>query len=200
MNNYFIKKIGFTKDFRTFKNKDLLELNPGINIMVGDQGCGKSSLFYALANFNESGVACDYVACNFIHFDTEKMNPRFQETFKNKYSKNELASITKYDKAEFNHALNRLLNDTDEKSHGTVMLETLLDMDVENNFIQIDEPESGLSIRSQYKLLKYYKKLAEKNQLLIATHSLILMNGVDNVLSLEHKKWMTSDEFINTQK
>jgi len=36
--------------------------------------------------------------------------------------------------------------------------------------------------------------------LFIATHSEILMSAVDSVLSLEHKRWMPTMEFIETQK
>lgn len=61
----------------------------------------------------------------------------------------------------------------------------------------IDEPESGLSIRSQYLFSEHCKKLAKKNQLIIATHSIVLMLEVGEVLSLEHKKWMPAPEFIS---
>ena len=51
-----------------------------------------------------------------------------------------------------------------------------------------------------YKLIDLIKELEKNNQVFIATHSLILMEEFKQVLSLEHKKWMSSEEFIQTQK
>jgi len=34
----------------------------------------------------------------------------------------------------------------------------------------------------------------------IATHSIVLMESVHEVYSMEHMRWMTSEEFIQTQK
>jgi predicted ATPase len=202
-NNHFYSKIGFTKDFRVFKEGETFDLKAGINLLVGDQGCGKSSILWALPNWGESGIGArplQEFAGEFSYVDTEKMNPRFQEAFKHTNGKESLKSVNDYEKAEINHAVQRLTNRIDEKSHGTVIKSLLTAMDKEEGkLILIDEPESGLSIRSQFSLLEFYRKLAERNQLLIATHSMIFIKEIGEVLSIEHRKWMTADEFIETQ-
>ncbi len=79
-----------------------------------------------------------------------------------------------------------LIHDTMKGSNGRVIL--------------IDEPETALSIRSQHRMCGILYELSKSNQLIIATHSPILMGLSDEVLSLEHKKWMNRIEFLDTQK
>lgn len=69
----------------------------------------------------------------------------------------------------------------------------------EGCIILLDEPETALSIRSQCKLAEIIVELAKKNQIIMATHSSILMAAAKEVLSLEHRKWMPTNEFLSTQ-
>jgi recombinational DNA repair ATPase RecF len=39
-----LTKIEFQRDYRCFKAGDCFDLKPGLNLLVGDQGSGKSSL------------------------------------------------------------------------------------------------------------------------------------------------------------
>jgi len=64
----------------------------------------------------------------------------------------------------------------------------------------IDEPETALSVRSQNKVANILFELSKQNQVIVATHSPIIMSLCDEVLSLEHRKWMKREEFIETQK
>ena len=88
------------------------------------------------------------------------------------------------------------------RSHGETILPMLRELvKIKNHVILLDEPETSLSIRSQYKFANIIQKLvANGNQLFIATHSPIIMGFHGEVLSLEHKKWMSSDEFLLTQQ
>lgn len=71
----------------------------------------------------------------------------------------------------------------------------------ENCIIFLDEPESALSLRNQYNLVKEIDNANKRNcQIIVATHCLPLIEYADNVLSLEHKKWMSNNDFINSQK
>lgn len=200
-NNFILKTILFQQEFRCFPSKQQFDFKPGLNVIVGDQGCGKSSLFYSIINWTKSGIAMDYAEDNngFKFIDTETMNPRLQESFK---SNREFKSPKEYDKAKFDHDFNRIANDLDIQSHGEVILPLILSShSKENNqTFFFDEPESGLSIRSQYKIFKHFENLAKNNQVFIATHSIIIIQEAKDVLSLEHKKWMPSKEFISSQK
>lgn len=68
---------------------------------------------------------------------------------------------------------------------------------VTGGVIMLDEPETAMSLRSQYKLADIILNLSKNNQIIVATHSPIIMRIADTVLSLEHRKWMNTEEFIN---
>lgn len=201
--NYIFGKILFQEDFRCFKSKETIEFRPGLNVIVGDQGCGKSSLFYSILNWKESKIAMHYDSSlinDFSFLDTESMNPRLENAFK--AGGKEYKTIEGYDSAKLEHFINKL-SKYDEQSHGEVMLPLILASKSSKEGCKtffFDEPEAGLSLRSQNKILKHLKELAKNNQVFIATHSLIIIQQTKEVLSLEHKKWMTSKEFIKSQK
>lgn len=71
---------------------------------------------------------------------------------------------------------------------------------MEGGVVLLDEPETALSVRSQHKVAKILLDLAKKNQVIVATHSPIIMAITNNVLSLEHRKWMKREEFLETQQ
>jgi len=198
MKNHFFKKIQFDEDFRRYKAGEVLEFKAGINLIVGDQGCGKSSVFEAIIK-NWGILTVDYDRdSDYIFLDTESMNPRLDESYK---AHREFESWREEDKAKADAAVNRFAKGYYEQSHGQIMLPLLLaNKKVKNKTIFIDEPEAGLSIRSQYKVLNHYRELSKNNQLIVATHSVIFIKEIGEVLSLEHKKWMSSDEFIESQK
>jgi predicted ATPase len=88
-------------------------------------------------------------------------------------------------------------------SHGEVLKEFTVNRikDAKNCVLLLDEPESALSLRNQYKLAKEIKNATNNGvQLIIATHCLPIIEHFDNVYSLEHQKWMLSKKFINENK
>jgi len=88
------------------------------------------------------------------------------------------------------------------RSHGETILPMLSELTKCSGIvILLDEPETSLSIKSQFKLAEIIHDIKNNgNQLFIATHSPILMNAHGVVLSLEHREWMKADDFISTQK
>lgn len=196
--NHFIHAIKFNEKFRCFESGEIYQFKPGINLLVGDQGCGKSSMFNSIMEWQKSGISMNYDKDNnpqYRFLDTEQMNPRNIHAFE---AHRDFKSISEYDRAMVNHVITRKVNNVANKSHGQNMLPMLLAHEkAEKLTFFIDEPESGLSIRSQYLFAEYCKKLAKNNQLIIATHSIVLMLEVGEVLSLEHKKWMPAKEFIS---
>lgn len=90
-------------------------------------------------------------------------------------------------------------------SHGETLLPILNHMTkLENEVLFLDEPESGMSIKSQIKIAKLIEVAVKKNhQVFVCTHSPYIMrlHGNDtNVLSLDDKKWMSAHEFIKKQE
>lgn len=198
MENHFFKKIEFNEDFRCYKAGEIIEFKPGINLVVGDQGCGKSSLFDAIIK-NFGILTADYDPnSSYVFLDTESMNPRLDESYK---AHRNFSNWREEDKAKAEAAIDRFALGFNQQSHGQVMLPLLLAKKDKRKTFFIDEPEAGLSIRSQYKVLNHYKELAKNNQLIIATHSSIFIQEIGEVLSLENgRKWMSASEFIELQK
>src|SRR6185503_1344761 len=104
--------------------------------------------------------------------DTEAMNPRLEGAFR---AHREFKSAKEYDAAEIDSAIDRMSGDYNGQSHGQVMLPLLMAAKEKGVTYFIDEPEAGLSIRSQYKVFEHYKELAKDNQLIIATHSIVFI-------------------------
>jgi len=176
-----IKSIRFKKDWRCFKEGDLFEFNPGVNLLVGDQGTGKSSLLslFRTSLYNESDfrklvdLKCDGTV-ELRLFDFERDNPRTRG-----YVKFAADVYMRY------------------QSHGNCVL-ALFDVldeqaDTKKCFI-LDEPDMALSIRSINKITA--KLRATNHQVIAAVHNPFLIHAFQQVLSVEHKRWMTSEEFI----
>ncbi len=88
------------------------------------------------------------------------------------------------------------------KSHGQVLLPLIKQFtEAKRGLLFIDEPETALSIRSQHLIADEFQKCIDNGcQIFVATHSQIIMERFGKVLSLEHRRWMDSSEFIETQQ
>lgn len=254
----FIKNCEIIADIVPFKTGEKFEFKPGINLLVGDQGCGKSTMINMLmhnfvkeidvkgltrglnhvvddkvvnkfkgkrtikgefADFSKSETQGGY---HTVYFDTERQNPRILGF--NNGSRGEIALLREFLNfgAEFMsdatyeemqkiapmyaQHMKSFANDTAVgqsviKSHGQVILPMLKQIqEAKDAVIFLDEPETSLSIKSQHTLINtFYQCLSQNCQLIIATHSQIFISEVSEVLSLEHRKWMSSSEFLATQ-
>lgn len=191
----YIKEIEILENHRCFTKGQKFEFQP-ITFLVGDQGCGKSTILDGLQKQSrfletiltpegEKGVSTFY-------FDSEKMNPRTKDPSEYANINGENIGIG------FGNALGSRFT-----SHGETLVQFTVEAvkDGKNCIIFIDEPESGLSLRNQYKLWNEIEQAAKRNcQIIISTHSLALINAVPTVLSLEHKEWMESSKFVELMK
>ena len=172
-----------------FEIKDLLP----ITLLVGDQGCGKSSMLQLLQRNEHIQVKMQHNnGVNSMFFDFEHMNPRVipDHELTNPDGSTRLFGVGEKIMSKW-------------RSHG----ETLKHYSIENlkrmedAVVLFDEPESSLSVRNQYELVKACEIASESNcQLIIATHCLPLIESQEKVYSMEHKKWMNSKDFIESQK
>lgn len=183
--------------YRTLPKDLMIELRP-LTLLVGEQGCGKSSLLDLLQkNSNKIELELsDYVLKNSIdsfYFDTEKMNPRTADP---------ISSYTNPDGSSKGIGMGNALS-SHFKSHGETLKEFTVNRigQAKNCVLLMDEPESALSLRNQYKLVKEINESVNKNvQIILSTHCLPVIESVEEVYSLEHQRWMTSKEFINLNK
>lgn len=183
----YLYNIRFKKDYRkVFKEGQVIDFHPGMNLLVGDQGSGKSSLLSFFRKDNDRiaketvVMSCEFVSC--IGLDTEKDNPRTLSYFREGAMQAQVAAMF--------------------SSHGQSVLAIMKAVqDAKDKLVFIDEPEAGLSVRSQYKLVDYFGKAIENGcQVILATHSMVLMEAFDTVFNMEQMKWMSSKEYIESCK
>ncbi len=167
-----------------------------VNLFVGDQGCGKSTLLKLLQqNHSDIKIKLSESAIkngvSSFYFDSEKDNPRVKnpELFTRPGGEN--IGIG------YGGALASLF-----QSHGEVLEKFIIGPinKAKDCVILLDEPESGLSITNQFKLVNAINNAVKRNcQFFIATHCYLLIEKFD-VISLEHKKQMSGTEFIEKIK
>lgn len=194
-----VETIEIVKDWRCFKAGQTFAFkNPGVNLLVGDQGCGKSSLLMLIQACGHSGKKQHKSImdveklkkhgklsvsgpCQSFAFDFEKDNFRTKSYFD--YDKSfefHVASMWK-SHGESSRALIQTLNQA-----GTPCV------------IFIDEPDTALSIKSIFMLERVLKGIAERGgQVIAAVHNPFLILAFDEVLSLEHRSWLTAREFVD---
>lgn len=181
---HMLKSVKFKTDVRCFKKNQLIKFFPGITLLAGDQGCGKSSILSGLTKpqMFKWTVKCD--KCQYRYIDTERDNPRVKDP--------ELLPRGLYGfgiRSRF-------------ASHGEILLPVLKEMGkYKNELLLVDEPEAGLSIRSQLLILKTLHKAVKNGcQVVVATHSWIIIESIDKVLNLEAMDVQTAAEFLKHQK
>ncbi len=181
---------------RVYKNlfpKNLkIVFKPGINLIVGENGCGKTTVLNEI-NRHISGrevqsqIICDELTKkNFFGWDFEKDNPVTNERMRPNPDDSQ-----NFLKQTF------FLMSADEESHGETTrgcLDAFLRL--ENSLIVFDEPETALSLTAQYEYWGKLKKLSENNQIIMITHSKVFIEEAGEVYDMEKKKWVESAKYI----
>lgn len=184
-----IKSIKFKDDYDCFFKNQKFEFKP-MTLLVGDQGAGKSMLLGILKGFINNGnkyvevVMSDKKMEKSFFYDYEKDNPRFMQANPNSGSEMLFALTSKI------------------QSHGELLIPVISEINqMKDVIIMLDEPETALSLRSQYRMIEALKGAIERGcQIIMATHNIIFMESFqDSILSLEHGKYMTLDKFKKSQ-
>lgn len=187
-----ISALKFIKDWRCFKKGNEFSFFAGVNLLVGDQGTGKSSIFQVISDAAKPKsrlkvAKLEATRCTVQSFDFENDNPR----------KKSWAAAGNNEQFH-----DRLM--ANYVSHGQVNLKVIKCLheieDKDPTVVVMDEPDMALSIRSIRVLTEMLKKLASKGHQIICTaHNIQLIESFGNVLSLEHGEWMDSSDFVHAQ-
>ncbi len=180
-----LKQIRFKQDHRTFKKGEEYNFKVNdVNLIVGDQGVGKSTLLSLCTHtgkeYNDIISIITTETSTFYYLDFEKDNPRTKS-----YLEHGFQIVARFQShGETNISIFKKI--VNEKFDKPIM-------------VIVDEVDMALSIRSCYNLVKMLKKLKNnQHQVIAIVHNPIIIKAFPEVLSLEHKRWMTSREFINS--
>ena len=67
---------------------------------------------------------------------------------------------------------------------------------VEDSLIVLDEPETSLSLESQIKIREKLIEISKKNQLIIITHSPVIMSLSDKIYDFNKKKYISTKDHL----
>lgn len=184
----WLKEIMFHRNFRGFSVGERFKFRPGLNVIAGDQGSGKSTLLW-LINKPQPHYATLVTsapqgwALKTKWFDFERSNPR-------------VASPS----PENPHTSQAFRSEMLAKSHGeanTTILSLVASM--RDAVVLLDEPDSAMSVRGCRGVCETLLGLVENQQCQVfaACHNPIVLTFAKEVLSVEHRRWMTAEEFIH---
>jgi predicted ATPase len=184
----FIKTFSLLKEWHEIKPFKMT-FKDGFNIVVGENGSGKSTLLHLMTDNETSGLKdfrkIEYEpGSNFRFLDTEKQNPRIQ-------SSSQFSVNLRYEIGS--HFI----------SHGEAMLPLVLASKEFNDIVLIiDEPEAGISLQNQKKIFDTLQKICHENncQVIMTTHSYVMIKNIDKVFDMCTKKWITSEKYLKTLK
>ena len=173
--------ISFTDDYRCFRKGIKINFRPGVNLLVGDQGTGKSTICQILSEnkVKEAKISTDK-RTRTKAFDFERDSLRTKSHFEEAI---ELQLYSKFvSHGEAIRVIQRYLRQTTD----TV------------SFI-LDEPDMALSIRTIIKLVEDLRHVANNGcQAIMAVHNPVLILAFKEVISLEECQWVTSSSFCRS--
>jgi len=176
---YYLKIFQLNEIYQKVKPFSLV-FKPGLNVIVGENGSGKSTLLRLLTSHNKNSkiTTVNFTPVDYRFFDTEKQNPRMTDI--NKFKDLKTAIAIRF------------------VSHGEATLALLKSSNTFNDLlIMIDEPEAGLSLRNQKKILEIFNEAVKNNcQIITTTHSYVFIKNVKEVFNMDTKKWTSSEEYL----
>ena len=191
-----LRKMKLLKDFRNLKEGFEISFK-GVTLLVGEQGCGKSSLLELMRDNSKIELDLSEEAqekgVETFYFDTEKMNPRILDpisAFSNMDGTNKGIGVGVAVSMRY-------------RSHGETLREFTVNAisKAKDCIVFLDEPESGLSLKNQYKLSQEMRSAVSRNvQVICATHCLVLISDEEEVYDLECKRWVSSKDFVDRSR
>lgn len=193
----YLNSLTFKNDYRNLTKGFTIPLRE-ITLLVGDQGSGKSTVLTLLKQADSTTLDIDLTdftknrGVNSYYFDTESMNPRVSslDDYTTPSGASKGIGVAGFLQSKF-------------QSHGQVMELFTVEMlpKAKDSVILLDEPESGLSIKNQYKLIKGIEKAKDNRcQLVIASHCIPVIQHFNEVFDMEKGLWVSSKDYLDSFK
>ena len=174
----------YSQELPALQGLERVELDPRVTFLVGENGCGKSTLVEALAvamklnaeggahvqQFSFSTRSSHSLLHRRLELERAKLRP-LNSFFLRAESVFNLA--TAVERSGMQNVFDRPLH---EQSHGESFLDIALNRLGPRGFYVLDEPEAALSVAGQFALIRRMHQLVEQHsQFVVATHSPILL-------------------------
>jgi predicted ATPase len=204
--------------FFLFKKGLKIEFNEGVNVIVGENGSGKTSLFSLIKQY--TGKPIDKLGLCFSEYKTEEEYfQNYQKEYKGYLKVDGVINYrnTIYFDAEKDNpvvAIPQMLNPSDksfinltaelfwaqEESHGESMLPVVqyILKNAKNCTIFMDEPETALSLKNQFWLVHEMNRSAKEqnNQIIISTHAYGIIQHFYTIFDMETREWVERETYI----
>ena len=192
-----LKELTFKQEHRCFARGSKLTFRPGVNLLVGDQGAGKSTVIDLIRGLGAQHeferdrvkelIEVHTEQCRLAHFDFERDNPRTLGHFMDGGGIRMQISSKFISHGQTTNTLLegicKRLEDSAGKRPKTLLL--------------LDEPDMALSPRSARQLAWFLDRIAKAgHQVLAAVHNPLVIASQPEVCSLEHRRWMTPQAFL----
>lgn len=186
----------FLQTHRCFKKGRVLKFRPGVNLIVGDQGTGKSSLIGLLRDAASDRDYRRKSAREIIGIEASVAGPMFAFDFE----RDNLRTQAHLDNANMVFQLSSMY-----ASHGQatwpILERVFTSPESHLGMVVLDEPDMALSPRSARRLAQLLSEHAARGgQSICAVHNPIVIASQPQVYSLEHRKWMTSEAFLSSHE
>lgn len=193
----FLNSVTFLEDFRCYKKDEKIEFNDKLTVITGDNGSGKSTLISSIRSmFKIKWSFSDDPQCyNKVVLDCKNLEGKLtyldltQDLYK---TSPEIQT----------HDIDTYLSALHSSSGEGSFLQILKLIEKEaagSDLLILDEPERGLSIKKQniiLKIIDHINKLHPNLQIILITHSDLLMCLNENVFSTSHKKYISIQEYM----
>lgn len=178
-----LEQITIKSEDTFFKKDTIFKFRKGVNLIVGDQGTGKSTLLNLIYKHSKSDVSLKGTG-SILFLDFEKGTPRTKALNPNDTDGFMFGMHTRY------------------ISHGESNLLLIDDINkMKDRLVLLDEPDGNLSPRSIYSLIKIFNKAVKRNcQFVCAAHNPLIIEYYKEVLSLETLGWVKYEDFMESQK
>lgn len=166
-----------------------------LTVIVGPNGSGKTQFIKAITKL----VTKDYGYKEYkVKFDATPGTKFmcFDEEYYNMMVDNPPESEAHYYSNEF---MRKALRNWMSKGEGQLdLLDTILpeEIQVSNIVMAYDEPDHNLDFKNQVILYERLKKYSKDNQVIVITHSPVVIAKAGEVFDMESKSWVNSKEYL----